>query len=187
MAYSNRCFIVVTIAVLSIFLLPSTSALINRKYIDANCERVKNKLFCNETLSTYPPAISATGLLPLAEAVLSLAITHAETTAAFAAETAKKEATLKTQLNECHDAYVGIVASLKSAKLELTDAPDTANYDVMLCGDEITRVKNSVEKNTDTASKTIIVMTSQMEKLLEIAAGATDAVDDDDENVHRRA
>ncbi|KAG7537330.1 Invertase/pectin methylesterase inhibitor domain superfamily [Arabidopsis suecica] len=187
MASYSGCFFVVTLAVLSQFLLAPASALVNREYIDSNCQRVKNKQFCIQTLTTYPPTAAATGLLPLAEAVVGLAISHCEKTAGFAAETAKKDATLKTQFNECHDAYVGILASLKSALLELKDSPDTANYDVMVSGDEIRRVKGLVEKNTDTASKTLMEMTLQMEKLLDLAAGATDAVDDDDENLHRRA
>ncbi|ESQ43648.1 hypothetical protein EUTSA_v10014776mg [Eutrema salsugineum] len=187
MASSSGCFFVVTMAILSQFLLAPASALINREYIDANCQRVKNKSFCVQTLTTYPPAASATGLLPLAEAVVSLAVAHAEKTAGFAAESAKKEAALTTQFNECHDAYVGIVASLKSANLQLKDTPDTANYDVMVSGDEIKRVKDTVGKNIDKSSKTLMEMTLQMEKLLDLAAGATDAVDDDDENVHRRA
>lgn len=124
--------------------------------------------------------------VPLAEVVLGLAITHAEKTAAFAAETAKTDAALKTQFSECHDAYVGIVASLKSATLELKDAPDTANYDVMVSGDETRRVTALIGKNTDKSSKTLIEMTLQMDKLLDLAAGSTDAVDDDDENLHRR-
>ncbi|XP_010442483.1 PREDICTED: uncharacterized protein LOC104725513 [Camelina sativa] len=187
MASYSGCLFVVTLVVLSQFLLAPASALLNREYIDANCQRVKDKPFCIQTLTTYPPASSATGLLPLAEAVIGLAITHCEKTAVFAAEAAKMDATLKTQFNESHDAYVGILASLKSAKLELTDSPDTANYDVMVSGDEIMRVKGLVEKNTDPSSKTLMEMTLQMEKLLDLAAGATDAVDDDDENLHRRA
>ncbi|VVB14094.1 unnamed protein product [Arabis nemorensis] len=187
MACSSSCFFVVSMAILSQFLLAPASGLVNRKYIDANCQRVKNKPFCVETLTTFPPTAAATGLLPLAESVVGLAIAHAEKTAGFAAETAKKDANLKTQFNECHDAYVGIVASLKSASLELKDSPDTANYDVMLSGDEIRRVQELVGKNTDKSSSTLLEMTLQMEKLLDLAAGATDAVDDDDENTHRRA
>ncbi|KAL1213758.1 hypothetical protein V5N11_009939 [Cardamine amara subsp. amara] len=187
MASSSSCFFVFSMAVMSLFLLASVSALANTEFIDANCQRVKNKPFCVQTLTTYPPAVAATGLLPLAEAVIGLAISHCEKTAAFAAETAKRDATLKTQFNECHDAYVGILASLKSATLELKNSPDTANYDVMVSGDDTTRVMNLIGKNADTASKTLVEMTLQMDTLLDLAAGATDAVDDDDENVTRRA
>ncbi|CAH2070580.1 unnamed protein product [Thlaspi arvense] len=186
MASSTGCFFVVSMAIFSQFLLAPASALINREFIDANCERVKNKPFCVDTLTTYPPTVSATGLLPLAEGVISLAITHAEKTAGFAAETAKTDAALKTQFDVCHDAYATIVASLKSALLGLKDSPDTSNYDVMVSGDEIRRVTDTVGKNIDKSSKTLMEMTLQMEKLLDLAAGATDAVDDDDENLHRR-
>lgn len=122
----------------------------------------------------------------MADAVIRLAIAHAEKTTGFAAETAKNEAALKKPFNECHDAYVAIVASLKSASLELTETPDTANYDVMVSGDDTSRVKELVGKNLDKSSKTLMEMTLQMDKLLDLAAGATDAVDDDDENIRRR-
>ncbi|CAN7066001.1 hypothetical protein IGI04_040564 [Brassica rapa subsp. trilocularis] len=187
MASSSGYFFVLSImAILSQFLSAPTSALTNREYIDANCQRVKNKTFCVDTLTTYPPTVSATGLLPLAEAVINLAIAHAEKTAGFAADTAKNEAALKTQFNQCHDAYVAIVASLKSASLELKETPDTANYDVMVSGDDTSRVKDLIGKNLDKSSKTLMDMTLQMDKLLDLAAGATDAVDDDDENILRR-
>ena len=186
MASSSSYFCVLTMTILSQFLLAPTSALTNREYIDANCQRVKNKTFCIETLTTYPPTLSATGLLPLAEGVINLAIAHAEKTAGFAAETAKNEAALKTQFTECHDAYVSIVASLKSASLELKESPDTANYDVMVSSDDTSRVKDLVGKNLDKSSKAVMEMTMQMDKLLDLAAGATDAVDDDDENIVRR-
>ncbi|CAN8253524.1 unnamed protein product [Cochlearia groenlandica] len=178
MASTSGCFFVVTIIIIfSQFLIDPTSGLINRQFIDANCEKVKNKPFCIDTLTTFPPAVSATGLLPLGEVVLNLAISHAEKTAAFAAETAKTDVALKTQFDECHTAFVGIVASLKSASLQLKDTPDTANYDVMVSGDETRRVTGLVGKNTDKASKTIIEMTVQMDKLLDLAAGATNALD----------
>ncbi|CAN6860490.1 unnamed protein product [Brassica oleracea] len=152
-------------AILSQFLFASTSALTNREYIDANCQRVKNKTFCvDHTLTTYPPTVSATGLLPLAEAVINLAIAHAEKTAGFAAETAKNEAALKTQFNECHDAYVAIVASLKSASLELKETSDTANNYVMVSdiSDDTSPMKDLVGKNLDKSSKTLMDITLQI-------------------------
>lgn len=64
MASSSGYFFVLSImAILSQFLSAPTSALTNREYIDANCQRVKNKTFCVDTLTTYPPTVSATGLV----------------------------------------------------------------------------------------------------------------------------
>lgn len=123
---------------------------------------------------------------PLAEAVIALAVSHAEKTAVFIDESAKKDASLKTSFTECHKAYLAVVASLNSANLKLKKSPDTANYDVRATTDNMRRVAQLLGKNTDTTSTTLKEMTVQMEKLLDLAAGAADAVDDDDENIHRR-
>ncbi|KAL0798461.1 hypothetical protein Bca101_053636 [Brassica carinata] len=50
-----------------------------------------------------------------------------------------------------------------------------AHYDVRASNDQMRRV----ETNSDKASTTLKEMTVQMEKLLDLAAGAADAVDDD--------
>lgn len=124
--------------------------------------------------------------LSMAEAVIGLGITHAEKTAIFVDETAKKDPKLKTPFMECHKAYLAVAAALKSANLKLKQSPDTANYDVKASSDHMRRVTELVGKNSDNASTTLKEMTVQMEKLLDLAAGAADAIDDDDENIHRR-
>lgn len=80
------------------------------------------------------------------------------------------------QFAGCKDAFVAIIASLRSASGELKVSPDTANYDVMVCRDSTTMVKSLVGKNIDMASKTIVNMTLMMDKILAIAVGATVAV-----------
>lgn len=123
---------------------------------------------------------------PLAEAVVGLALSHADKTAVFVDETAKKDPTLKTSFTECHKAYLAVAAALKSANVNIKQSPDKANYDVRSSSDHMRLVMELIGKNTDKASTTLKEMTVQMEKLLDLAAGAADAVDDDDENIHRR-
>ncbi|KAF8115466.1 hypothetical protein N665_0026s0011 [Sinapis alba] len=89
--------------------------------------------------------------------LLSPKSNHAEKTAVFVDETAKKDPTLKISFTECQKAYLAVVTDLKRAN-----------------------------KKSDKASTTLKEMNVQMEKLLDLAAGAADAVDDDDENTHRR-
>lgn len=109
-------------------------------------------------------------------ATLNLAISYADKCAGFSGNAAKENPNLKTQFAVSQDAFVTISKSVKSAASELKVSPDTANYDVMVCSDSIAVVKNSVGKNSDNASKTVMTMTLMMEKLLAIAVGATVAV-----------
>ncbi|RID50900.1 LOW QUALITY PROTEIN: hypothetical protein BRARA_H01602 [Brassica rapa] len=100
---------------------------------------------------------------------MALAVSHAEKTAVFMDETAKKDPTLKALFTECHKAYLAAVADLKSANVKLKLSPDTAHYDE--------RVAGLVGTNSDNASTTLKEMTVLMDKLLDLAAGAADAVD----------
>lgn len=83
---------------------------------------------------------------------------------------------MKKQFKACQDAYVNVVTSLKIAALELRESPESANYDVMVCTDSTTMVKDLVWKNRDVAAKKVMTMTLKMENLLAIAVGATVAV-----------
>ncbi|KAF3604120.1 hypothetical protein F2Q69_00033930 [Brassica cretica] len=150
---------------LQLLLVPA-SASPQMKYIDAICDRSHDQDYCN----------------PLAEAVMALTIAHAEKTAAFVAETGKTDPTF----TEYHKAYLTVVADLKSANVKLKESPDTAHYDVRSSTDQMKRVEGLVASKNDQASTTLKEMTVQMEKLLDLAASAADAVDDDDENIHRR-
>ncbi|KAG2331744.1 hypothetical protein Bca52824_002924 [Brassica carinata] len=60
---------------------------------------------------------------------------------------------------DCQDAYHRIIMSLKSAAGELKESPDTSNYDVMVCTDQTTMVKNLIGKDTDVVSNTIMKYT----------------------------
>ena len=166
--------------------LNTASASPHMKYIDAVCDRAIDQAFCVKTLTTNPPTAAPIALHPLAEAVIGLALSHADKTAVFVDETAKKDPTLQTSFTECHKAYLAVAAALKSANVNLKQSPDKANYDVRSSSVHMRRVTELIGKNTDKASTTLKEMTVQMEKLLDLAAGAADAVDDDDENIHRR-
>ncbi|CAF2071481.1 hypothetical protein Bca4012_087988 [Brassica carinata] len=166
---------------LQLLLVPA-SASPHMKYIDAICDRSHDQDYCVKTLTTNPPTAAPIGLNPLAEAVMALTIAHAEKTAAFVAETGKTDPTF----TEYHKAYLAVVADLKSANVKLKESPDTAHYDVRSSTDQMKRVEGLVASKNDQASTTLKEMTVQMEKLLDLAASAADAVDDDDENIHRR-
>ncbi|KFK26637.1 hypothetical protein AALP_AA8G274300 [Arabis alpina] len=172
MASSSYGFVLVFLALVSQFVLASAST----AYIDAICKHVTDNAFCIQTLSGYRPAASATSTFQVASAVLRLDISYAHKSAGFSAIAAIENPALKKQFKECQDAFRTIIASLKSAASELKESPDTANYDVMVCTDSTTVVKNLVGKYSDKASKNVIMMTLMMEKLLAIAVGATVAV-----------
>ncbi|CAH8363966.1 unnamed protein product [Eruca vesicaria subsp. sativa] len=167
-------------------LLNPASASPHMKYIDAVCDRTMDQAFCVKTLTSNPPTAAPIALHPLAEAVIGLALSHAEKTAVFVDETAKKDPTLQTSFTECHKAYLAVAAALKSAGVNLKQSPDKANYDVRSSSEHTRRVTELIGKNTDEAWTTLKEMTVQMDKLLDLAGGAADAVDDDDENVDRR-
>lgn len=109
-------------------------------------------------------------------AAINIAKSYAEKCRKFTEKTAKENPKLKDQFMDCQDAFLDIISSLKSAAGELKVSPDTANYDVMVCTDQTTIVENSIGKNRDVASNTIMKMTLMMNKLIAIAAGATDAL-----------
>ncbi|CAA7021797.1 unnamed protein product [Microthlaspi erraticum] len=159
-------------AILSPFLLVSASALTSTKYIDAICG---GNPFCMQTLTSYPPAVSATDLFSLAQIVINLGMSYAEGAGRFAAETAEKEPTL-TQFKSCQREYDGIQMNLRMGKSELKEYPDGANYDIMRCIDSTVVVRDLIGGNSDNASKTLMEMTRQMQRLINVAVGATVAL-----------
>ncbi|KAH0929343.1 hypothetical protein HID58_015070 [Brassica napus] len=158
MASLYSCFVVGSLAVLLQFLFVSAST----KSINAICQSrgIKKKL----------------RMLDRHWAALSLSVSYAGKSASFAANAANQNPNMKKQFAACKDAYATIIASIKSAAAELKESPDTANYDVMVCRDSTTIVKNLIKKNLDKDSKMLIKMTLMMERLLTIAVGATVAV-----------
>ncbi|CAL9238673.1 unnamed protein product [Arabidopsis halleri] len=171
--------IALQVAFLLQFLVVSSSTLNSTKYIDKLCEMpsIDDKAFCLQTLSAYPLAASATGLLPLAEVVIrGIDIPYAKLLVKSADRAAEKVPALKEQFKACRDAYFLIVMSLKSAASELKISPETANYDAMVCFDQTTLVHKLIGKNKDLTSKSLMDMTLRMDKLIPLAIGATEVV-----------
>ncbi|XP_010441508.1 PREDICTED: uncharacterized protein LOC104724663 [Camelina sativa] len=169
-ASSSFFFGVVSLAVLLPFLLLSASA---TSYIDAICSNSPgDKAFCAKTLSAYPPAASATSTLQAAVATLRLGMSYANKSADIAG-TAEKE---NPKLKGSQDAFLGIIGNLKSSTSELTEDPQTANYDAMVCYDNTKILEDLVGKNKDKASTTIFTMTVMMNKLIDLTVGATIAI-----------
>ncbi|XP_010521056.1 PREDICTED: uncharacterized protein LOC104800050 isoform X1 [Tarenaya hassleriana] len=156
------------------------------EFISIVCQRVTDKAYCLKALTENPQAVAANGLFPLAEVAIGLGKAHAEKTLAFIDETVKKEPPNKAVYAQCRDAYAGILASFGSAAAGLKSTPDTANYDVMVSRDETSHVTALIGKNDDVVSKTLLAMNDQMSHFIDLASGATDSVDDDDENTFRR-
>ncbi|EOA15213.1 hypothetical protein CARUB_v10028604mg, partial [Capsella rubella] len=108
--------------------------------------------------------------LPLATAVISgIVLPQAQKSASFAEGVSKKEPSFKA----CQDAFVNIGKSLQSAVGELKASLETANYDVMVCTDQTTKVADLIGKNQDADSKTLMGMTMQMNKLIRLGVAAT--------------
>ncbi|XP_010482310.1 PREDICTED: uncharacterized protein LOC104760995 [Camelina sativa] len=169
MASSSLIFGVVSLAVL----LPFFSLSASGSYIDPICSNSRgDKAFCVKTLSAYPPAASANSTFQAAVATLRLVMSYANKSADFAGTAAKENPKLK----ECQDAFVDITRNLMGATAELTEDPESANYDAMICYDNTKLVEELVGKNKDKASKTIIAMTAMMSKLVDLAVGATIAI-----------
>ncbi|XP_010442485.1 PREDICTED: LOW QUALITY PROTEIN: uncharacterized protein LOC104725514 [Camelina sativa] len=167
-------------AVLSQMLSIYSSALTSTNYIDAICKHVENSTSFMQMLNAYPPAVSANDLFSLANVVINLGISYANNTGGFAAETAKKEPVklyLKEQFcRSCRQEYDGIQLYLIMARGELKESPMGANYDIFRCTDLTLSVKDLVGGNRDNASKTLMEVTSQMERLIYFASGATIAL-----------
>ncbi|EOA34514.1 hypothetical protein CARUB_v10022057mg [Capsella rubella] len=179
MVSSSDWFFVLLVAFLLQCLVVSASALTSTKYIDQLCqmESIKDRAFCLQTLRTYPPAVSATALFPLAEVVLlGVGVPYANLLMQSADRAAEKVPALKEQFKQCQDSYVSIVMNLKAAASELKLSPISANYDTMVCFDQTTRVYNLIGKNKDSTSKSLMEMTMHMEKLIHLAVGATEVV-----------
>ncbi|XP_010521058.1 PREDICTED: uncharacterized protein LOC104800050 isoform X2 [Tarenaya hassleriana] len=148
------------------------------EFISIVCQRVTDKAYCLKALTENPQAVAANAI--------GLGKAHAEKTLAFIDETVKKEPPNKAVYAQCRDAYAGILASFGSAAAGLKSTPDTANYDVMVSRDETSHVTALIGKNDDVVSKTLLAMNDQMSHFIDLASGATDSVDDDDENTFRR-
>ncbi|KAF8092802.1 hypothetical protein N665_0400s0002 [Sinapis alba] len=173
----SGCFFLLSMVVSLPFFFGSTLTMASTKYIDTVCNSAStgNKTFCFQTLTAYPPAVSATNMVKLVKIVLGLGLSHAKKTTSFVAELAK-EHTFKKYLKECNDSYTLIVAELKDAIVESDEDPSSAVYDVRVCADQTHIVKYVVGNNTDMASKRLMEMTLLMDKFIDICDGATNSL-----------
>ncbi|KAJ4909692.1 Plant invertase/pectin methylesterase inhibitor superfamily protein [Raphanus sativus] len=136
-----------------------------------------NKTFCVETLTAYPPVVSATNTVKLVKAAVDLGMIHAKKTASFVAGL-EKEPTFKKYFKMCNESYISIVGNFRSARLELDDSEsiDTASSDILVSLDNTQMVKDTIGKNTDKASKRLIEMTLVMEEFIAIGFGAVNQI-----------
>ncbi|KAJ4909690.1 Plant invertase/pectin methylesterase inhibitor superfamily protein [Raphanus sativus] len=146
------------------------------KDIDSICNSVGNKNFCQQTLTAYPPAVSATNIAKLVKATLDLGMTEAKKRAGFVAGL-EKEPTFKKYFKMCNESYTSIVLNFRSARLEIEDNDsETASYDIAVSYDDTNIVKDTIGKNTDKASKSLMEMTLVMEDFINIAFVAVDKI-----------
>ncbi|VVA99195.1 unnamed protein product [Arabis nemorensis] len=174
MASSSSSYgsVLVSLALVLQFFLASAST----QYIDAICQHVPDKVFCVQTLNGFPPATSATTMFKAAQAVLRLGISYAAKSAAASAKAATENPNLKKQFERCQGEFATIIGNLKNAASELKEDAQAASYDIMICMDSTTIVRNLVGQYSDKDSKNVIIMTSMMDKFLEIDNGAAIAV-----------
>ncbi|KAF8096345.1 hypothetical protein N665_0312s0032 [Sinapis alba] len=176
MTSSSNCFFVVSLVFSLLFFLGSTLTMASTKDIDSICNEsfIKhNKTFCVQTLTSYPPAASATNMVELVKVAVDLGMIHAKKTASFVAGL-EKEPTFKKYFKMCNESYNSIVGNFRSARLEIEDKEsiDTASSDILVSLDNTQIVKEEVGKNTDKASKTLMEKTLVMEEFIAIGFGA---------------
>ncbi|KAL1207225.1 hypothetical protein V5N11_009936 [Cardamine amara subsp. amara] len=174
MASSSNLLVFVSVAILLQLRLGFTSAT-STKYINDICNRVRNSTFCFKTLNSYPPAVAATNKYQAAQAVLHLGESHALKTLSFIEKVAMMRSNLK-QFKACQDVYKYIAMSFHVPTSLLKEAPDSANYDIMVCYDQTTIVNNLIGKNRDVASKKVMTMTMKMDVFINLADIATTVI-----------
>ncbi|KAF8096344.1 hypothetical protein N665_0312s0031 [Sinapis alba] len=176
MTSSSNCFFVVSLVVSLLFFLGSTLTMASTKDIDSICKNSyvqHNKTFCMQTLTSYPPAVSATNMVQLVKVTLDLGMTNAKKTASFVAGL-EKEPTFKKHFTTCNESYSSIVMNFRNARaeIEVKEKVSFASYDIFVSMDDTNIVKGEIGKNTDMASKRLMEMTFVMEDFIGIGFGA---------------
>ncbi|CDY69636.1 BnaUnng03320D, partial [Brassica napus] len=127
MTSSSKCFFLGSLVVLLLLFLGSTSTMALTKDINSTCYRysvdnsfVHNKTFCLQTLTAYPPAVSATNMVELVKVTLDLGSTQAKERAGFVAGL-EKEPTFKKYFETCSESYATIVNNFRGARLSMED------------------------------------------------------------------
>ncbi|KAJ4909684.1 Plant invertase/pectin methylesterase inhibitor superfamily protein [Raphanus sativus] len=143
-------------------------------YAICNDPSAINKTFCLQTLTAYPPAVSAKNMDELVRVTLDLGTTLAKERAGFVAGL-KKEATFKKYFETCNDSYSQVVNYFESARSQIDEKPhgkDGASLIILESSDYTQLVKDTIGKNTDKTSKRLMEMTLVMEDFIHIAFAA---------------
>ncbi|KAK7308490.1 hypothetical protein VNO77_42097 [Canavalia gladiata] len=90
---------------------------------------------CLKLLEAYPKITSAKNILELCRHVLEMAIDRSKEAQNYFIQEMKKNPSSKAIKDCATQRYSGTVGSFESALDELTQSPDTANYDVKVAGD----------------------------------------------------
>ncbi|KAK9271398.1 hypothetical protein L1049_026988 [Liquidambar formosana] len=152
----HHALIVVTICLSSLlFISPSpthAAAAIHAaptKLVKEICGQTKNYTFCVEALESDRRTVSASDLVALTKIALELSIANATSSRAYIDDQLKSNETepaKRPSLKACVSSYDAVVASFKSALLEVIEDEDyqTANYDVAIAGDEANNCEQSL-------------------------------------------
>ncbi|CAN7122894.1 uncharacterized protein LOC103852555 [Brassica rapa] len=185
MTSSSKCFFLGSLVVSLLLFLGSTSTMALTKDINSTCYRysvdnsfVHNKTFCLQTLTAYPPAVSATNMVELVKVTLDLGSTQAKERAGFVAGL-EKEPTFKKYFEMCSESYAIIVDNFRGARLCMEDGAAGAagaSITILQTYDNTQRVKDTIGKNTDNASKKLMEMTLVMEDFVAIADAAISVI-----------
>ncbi|VVB11034.1 unnamed protein product [Arabis nemorensis] len=171
---SSYGFILVSMALCVSFSFSLCLHTIHRRHLPTTTSYRQSLLRPN--FEIFPLAASATTTFKAAQAVLRLDISYAAKSAAASAKAASESPNMKKQFERCQGEFTTIIGNLKRAGFELKEDPITANYSIKICIDSTNTVRNLVGKYSDKDSKNVIIMTSMMEKFLDIAEGATVAL-----------
>lgn len=124
--------------------LSSSPSLTNAssKLVDSVCKETKNyNKKCRLVLGSDPRTKSVKDLNRLAEISLQLSIADAKNSLAFI----KKMVGTKA-VRQCGVLYEAVVASFKSALVELEEDPLTSNYDILMAADNADACENELAK-----------------------------------------
>ncbi|KAK9270405.1 hypothetical protein L1049_025984 [Liquidambar formosana] len=149
---SHHVLMVVTICLLFISPSPTHACAVANapiKLVKDVCGQTANYTFCVEALESHPKTVSALDLVAITKIALELSIANATSSHAYINDQLKSNDTEPAKrpcLKACVSLYNAVVASFKSALLEVTEDKDyeTSNYDVAIAGDDANNCEQSL-------------------------------------------
>lgn len=137
------------ILVASFFLLVSFSygEITLNNLVDSVCNQTINYSMCSEALNSNPQIRSVQNFEDLAKIALAMAISNANDSLSLINQmiTTNTNGTAEFEaLEYCAFCYEGVVGSFRSALLELDEDIMTANYDVIVAGNEADNCENEL-------------------------------------------